>query len=38
MREQINLSVVQTDLCLDAKHCDLSRYAFTRIITLLCTK
>ena len=38
MREQIHLSVVQTDLCLDAKHCDLSRYAFTRIITLLCTK
>ncbi len=38
LREQINLSAGQIKVCLDAKHWDLSRYAFTRCIALLCAK
>ncbi len=37
--EQINLSAAQIrKVCLDAKHWDLSRYAFARNIAVLCAK
>ncbi len=38
MREQINLSVAQINLYLDAKNRDRHRYALARNIALLCAK
>ena len=38
LREQLDLSVAQIELCLDAKHWDLNVWTFARCIAFFCAK